>query len=183
MFKKNFKFFSFYKRENFTFDKEKLFKDLKNSMFVVFDNDKPLLYFDKNNIDGRVELKNNFYDKIYENFEILHPIYVGTKNDKNIFTIDVQNINKEKFVDENNKFSNLRNFIFYSKYINDIKLVSHSRSLLNWYSTNKFCGTCGEKTLYKGKFIYCNTCKSEIFPRIDPAVISIFFLNKWLLNL
>lgn len=45
--------------------------------------------------------------------------------------------------------------------------------LWKWYSDNKFCGKCGGALEYDGteRALYCPSCKSKIYPRINPAVI------------
>lgn len=42
-----------------------------------------------------------------------------------------------------------------------------------WYQKNRFCGACGEKTVFdeKERMLRCPKCKNMIFPRINPAVI------------
>ncbi|MDO4620158.1 MAG: NAD(+) diphosphatase [Lachnospiraceae bacterium] len=45
--------------------------------------------------------------------------------------------------------------------------------LANWYRDNRFCGTCGSKTVLgtKERSIICPDCGRTIYPRIIPAVI------------
>ena len=45
--------------------------------------------------------------------------------------------------------------------------------LHNWYKDNRFCGTCGKKTILgsKERVIVCPSCGRHIYPRIVPAVI------------
>ena len=45
--------------------------------------------------------------------------------------------------------------------------------LENWYRDNRFCGTCGSKTVPAPdeRAIDCPCCKRRIYPRIQPAVI------------
>jgi NAD+ diphosphatase len=54
-------------------------------------------------------------------------------------------------------------------------ILGYARALLSWRRRHRFCGTCGAKTLPAkgGHVLVCSdpTCRSEQFPRIDPAII------------
>ena len=45
--------------------------------------------------------------------------------------------------------------------------------LYRWYSSHRFCGRCGGKTVHDAKLrmLYCPGCGLQIFPTISPAVI------------
>ena len=45
--------------------------------------------------------------------------------------------------------------------------------LYNWYRSNRYCGSCGGKTVHdeKERMLRCPICGNLIFPRISPAVI------------
>ena len=45
--------------------------------------------------------------------------------------------------------------------------------LSNWYRDNRFCGTCGQKTVHSAseRALVCPACGRTIYPRIVPAVI------------
>ena len=45
--------------------------------------------------------------------------------------------------------------------------------LSNWYTDNRFCGTCGGRTVHskKERAVVCPSCGRTIYPRIIPAVI------------
>lgn len=45
--------------------------------------------------------------------------------------------------------------------------------LWKWYSTSRFCGSCGEKTVpdTDERAMVCPACGNRIYPRINPAVI------------
>ena len=55
--------------------------------------------------------------------------------------------------------------------------------LMNWYSTNKFCGKCGTLTeLSKTeRAINCPTCQTNLFPPISPAIIVAILSNDKIL--
>ncbi len=54
-------------------------------------------------------------------------------------------------------------------------LLAYARALSIWRSRHRFCGVCGAATHAEraGHSLRCsrNACDSEIFPRIDPAII------------
>ncbi len=45
--------------------------------------------------------------------------------------------------------------------------------LYNWYSSNNYCGRCGEKLILSNKerALTCNKCNTTKYPQISPAVI------------
>jgi NAD+ diphosphatase len=54
-------------------------------------------------------------------------------------------------------------------------LLSYARAIATWRRRNRFCGTCGAKTVpaKSGHVLVCTdpSCRHEQFPRIDPAII------------
>ncbi len=54
-------------------------------------------------------------------------------------------------------------------------LLGYARAMVFWRRRHRFCGTCGAQTIAgKGGHIrVCSnsTCRHEVFPRIDPAII------------
>lgn len=45
--------------------------------------------------------------------------------------------------------------------------------LKRWYSSNIYCGRCGEKLTHshKERMVYCPNCKNVVYPKISPVVI------------
>jgi NAD+ diphosphatase len=54
-------------------------------------------------------------------------------------------------------------------------LLGYARAMVNWRRRHRFCGTCGSATLAArgGHAVVCSaaSCRTEQFPRIDPAII------------
>lgn len=54
-------------------------------------------------------------------------------------------------------------------------LLAYARAMIHWRETHRFCGRCGSPTiaLDGGHVLRCSNegCRSQQFPRIDPAVI------------
>jgi NAD+ diphosphatase len=59
----------------------------------------------------------------------------------------------------------------------EANLVAHARALVLWHGVQKFCGSCGSRTRAEsgGNSRLCTNeaCASQIFPRVDPAIIVI----------
>lgn len=55
--------------------------------------------------------------------------------------------------------------------------------LMNWYTQNKFCGTCGTSTIPKKeeRAIFCPSCHTTIYPKISPAIIVAILCNNKIL--
>lgn len=57
----------------------------------------------------------------------------------------------------------------------EAQLLTYSRALIVWRSRHRHCGVCGYPTTPRnaGHVLVCTNpdCKSEFFPRIDPAII------------
>jgi NAD+ diphosphatase len=54
-------------------------------------------------------------------------------------------------------------------------LVAYARGLLYWHRNQQFCGTCGGATAVRqaGHLRVCQSCERLLFPRIEPAVITL----------
>jgi len=54
-------------------------------------------------------------------------------------------------------------------------LLAYARALVIWRARHRFCGVCGEPTVPEraGHVVRCTNevCRSEFFPRLDPAII------------
>ena len=55
--------------------------------------------------------------------------------------------------------------------------------LMNWYAQNKYCGSCGSKTMDKSdeRALICPDCNAIVFPKISPAVIVAIVCNDKIL--
>lgn len=57
--------------------------------------------------------------------------------------------------------------------VTTIRQIVYYQQLNEYYTTHKFCNTCGKDTVRQEqtKFIKCNSCNKEIYPHIAPCVI------------
>ncbi len=56
--------------------------------------------------------------------------------------------------------------------------IAYARGILHWHRSQRFCGTCGGPTdiSSSGHSRVCRSCAKELFPRIEPAVITLVVL-------
>ncbi|XP_076920818.1 nudix hydrolase 19, chloroplastic-like [Bidens hawaiensis] len=61
------------------------------------------------------------------------------------------------------------------KAMGQLAIAGYARALLEWHTTSRFCGSCGEKLIpiEAGRRKQCinESCKKRIYPRVDPVVI------------
>lgn len=57
----------------------------------------------------------------------------------------------------------------------DLEVAFAARGILHWHRQARFCGACGGATRPRkgGWQRECQSCKSELFPRTDPAVMAL----------
>eukprot|EP00897_Mesotaenium_endlicherianum_P009920 jgi/Mesen1/8957/ME000056S08357 len=67
----------------------------------------------------------------------------------------------------------------------DAALLAYARGLMEWHSRNRFCARCGcpLEAHEAGHNLKCTspTCRSSIYPRLDPAVIMLVTCNDYVL--
>jgi NAD+ diphosphatase len=65
----------------------------------------------------------------------------------------------------------------------DATLIATSRAMLHWRQQTKFCCVCGHPNAPTrgGYVMQCSSCKTEHFPRTDPAVIMLVTRNNKML--
>ena len=104
-------------------------------------------------------------------------IFLGSRNDRPYFLIDLSYIedpSKYNSLSGNRSFKDLRE-VGLSLSREEGGILAYSRALAIWHKTHKFCGRCGGKTESQsaGHVRRCSNpdCRSEHFPRTDPAVI------------
>lgn len=95
-------------------------------------------------------------------------VFLFSINNQNCFWIDeLPEIEPDKFFfEEINFFRTLKR-----REIAWIGIVGNQ--LMTWYAQNKFCGSCGHKTVVQTneRAIKCPQCSQTVYPRISPAII------------
>ncbi|MDP9085019.1 MAG: NAD(+) diphosphatase [Pseudomonadota bacterium] len=100
-------------------------------------------------------------------------ILLGRVDDVNFFTYEIDAIEAPR-VRPDTRFEDLR-LVASLLPSEDAGLLGYARAIIAWRRRHRFCGSCGGKTqpAKSGHMRVCSNpgCRSEQFPRIDPAII------------
>lgn len=104
-----------------------------------------------------------------------HPwAFLGLRDAAPVFAVDVSaEENPEPlFPDGSGEFIDLR-AVAGQLSNDDASVLAHARGLMHWRSRHRFCGNCGApcEPRSAGHVMSCTNCKTQHFPRTDPAVI------------
>jgi NAD+ diphosphatase len=107
--------------------------------------------------------------------EQLPCIFLGLEAGEARFAIDVTSIEKPSdhpALAGRGQFGDLR-MAGGSLPPGDAAILAQAKALIDWHSRHKFCANCGAPTeiVQAGYQRNCPSCKSQHFPRTDPAVI------------
>lgn len=101
-------------------------------------------------------------------------LFLGQKDGKSIFAVECLQAEAEQLQDVGYHFIDVRS-IAMQMHGSELSILGHARSMMSWHLKNRFCGTCGTRTLVQrgGAVRYCGneTCATEFYPRNDPVVI------------
>ena len=130
----------------------------------------------------------NLYDfeEFIENQNL--KILLGSRNKSTLneifLCIDFSNSTQKKINSIMQSFGEFRSLRDASPKLDKFKgsLAAYAIAISNWHKQNKFCNTCGAKTLVSnaGHQINCSQkhCAYIQFPRMDPAVIMLIHNNN-----
>ena len=130
----------------------------------------------------------NLYDfkEFIENQNL--KILLGSRNKSTVneifLCIDFSNSTQKKINSIIKSFGEFRSLRDASPKLDNFKgsLAAYAIAISNWHKQNKFCNTCGAKTLVSnaGHQINCSQkhCVYIQFPRMDPAVIMLIHNNN-----
>jgi NAD+ diphosphatase len=130
----------------------------------------------------------NLYDieEFIENQNL--KILLGSRNKSTVneifLCIDFSNSTQKKINSIMQSFGEFRSLRDASPKLDKFKgsLAAYAIAISNWHKQNKFCNTCGAKTLVSnaGHQINCSQkhCAYIQFPRMDPAVIMLIYNNN-----
>lgn len=157
----------------------------KESDYFLFFNSGGKLIL--NNDESFLKIKEARYI-FYDNLQFL---YLFSVDGKGIFTVwdEKERWKIEKRLEEIQikgriQLLGIRNLRFDHKLPKIMMFTIFTAKHLNdWYSSNIFCGKCGNKLIHKKdeRALACPACKSVIYPRINPAVIAAVTNNDKLL--
>ncbi len=103
-------------------------------------------------------------------------IFLGLDGKVPCFAINIFNENDICNLNENWEFKTLHSILNIIT-LNQASLLAYARGMSIWHSNSVFCGKCGMRTKSEeeGHIRKCTslTCSKKLFPRIDPAVITL----------
>ena len=106
-------------------------------------------------------------------FSSATPVFLGMYRDGPAFAIGIDAAVDAPFADRG-EFHDLR-YLGSVLPADEANLVAHARALVLWHQAQKFCGRCGAAmhATAGGNIRVCSAeaCKTQIFPRVDPAII------------
>lgn len=64
-----------------------------------------------------------------------------------------------------------------------ISMAGKANQVLEWYSSHRYCGTCGSPTMHHAsqRALVCANCDQQFFPRINPCAIMLVVRGEELL--
>ncbi|HMA52196.1 MAG TPA: NAD(+) diphosphatase [Magnetospirillaceae bacterium] len=124
--------------------------------------------------DAVVGLPHSELEELLEEGET--PIFLGLRNGEACFACDVSHHELETIprLVSAGEFADIRQIGGQLSQA-DGALLAFARAMVHWHRTHRFCGRCGKPALPAegGHVRRCTnpTCKHEVYPRTDPAVI------------
>ncbi len=102
-----------------------------------------------------------------------HLILLGQTAQGSVFAYEIESLDQPT-TPEGTRFEDLR-FIASLLPPEEAGVLGYARAMISWRRRHRFCGTCGAKTVPSkgGHVLVCTnaTCRHELFPRLDPAII------------
>lgn len=142
----------------------------KSSEFYLFIDDKPFLA--KNNNKFAI---NTFSSTQIDIKKISQetPMFAGISNGCAQFLIKIKPQFESQICKHHiGEFVNLKSALW-GGIIERLEIIGLGASIFGWQKNHQYCAKCGAKTILKdmGYKSFCNECKTEHFPRIDPVAI------------
>lgn len=101
-------------------------------------------------------------------------LFLGMRDGKALFAVEILETEAEQLAAVGYTFIDVRS-IAMQMHGPDLAILGHARSMMSWHLKNRFCGTCGTRTLLQrgGVSRKCGDdgCNAEFYPRNDPVVI------------
>ena len=101
-------------------------------------------------------------------------VLLGEFRQQLVFAVGLSGERPQQLADETVEFSELRT-IAGELPPEEAGLLAYARAMIHWRDAHRFCGRCGSPTVAEagGHVLRCSNepCRSQQFPRIDPAVI------------
>ncbi len=133
---------------------------------------------------GTIFLKKNDFNNFSNVREL--SIFLGVSDEKTYFAIDIDSTASASMLsDKNNaEFRELKQVMPLLDF-RDSALLAIARFMINWQSTNRYCGRCGTptKSAQAGNLRICENpgCGQHHFPSMDPAIIVLVSFGEYCL--
>ena len=166
-------------------DENWLAQQLKNEQtrFVIFCGGRPAI-----DVSGKVVTVHFVSARYLENFAIAgQPVLLNHDgHNKTVFAVQIDCDLDKPDLGDNVRLINLRSLAGQGVLpVSDLGMLAQARSLLNWHAHHQFCANCGQQTVCEdaGYRRFCQSCKTQHFPRVDPVVIMLVHHNgKYLMG-
>ena len=161
------------RQANLRKDKEWILKRLKSNRSIVIPVINSQILIKNGDVPEIVNFKTNqFPDAKIEDF-----ILLGEFNGQTYFTIALKNINHQ----EDTELYDLKKIASLLDK-SSAALLAFATGIVHWQETHLYCGKCGSKTIVEeaGHLRTCKnkSCRNKIFPRTDPAIITLVLNNN-----
>ncbi len=109
----------------------------------------------------------------FAGIDVSELILLGDYRGLTIFTTEIE-ADAPPVLDDGTEFADLRHAAALLPH-DDAGLVAYARAMISFRHRHRFCGSCGTPTQpdQNGRVMICTreSCKTESYPRVDPAVI------------
>ncbi|MDO5850944.1 MAG: NAD(+) diphosphatase [Methanobacteriaceae archaeon] len=145
--------------ENYTLDYKTEYDINEESYFLIFNKDNKLYLDPKTN---KIPLIKNIEKT---SLKIKNNVYIGNYNNKQCFTIDVEDNSEYEFIDLHS---------IYDINVESYLLGGRAKQVLYWYKTHQYCGACKTKTVLDEEelMLKCPKCGITNYTQIAPAIIT-----------
>ena len=135
-----------------------------------------ILYFRKEELLVRHEEEDHklLFPEKRDFRDMIKTVYLFTIDQKKYFLYFDEKQLADEALPDGFRFRDMRELrglkLFRNK---EIFAVYSAYHLWKWYTSSRFCGACGEKTVHDKteRAMVCPSCGNRIYPRINPAVI------------
>ena len=155
----------------------------EQTRFIVFCDEKPAI-----DVSGQAVGVHFVGARQLENLAIAgQPVLLNYQSqDKAVFAVQVDCDLDDLDLGDDIKLIDLRSLARQGVLpVPDLGMLAQARSLLNWHARHRFCANCGQETISEdaGYRRFCQSCKTQHFPRVDPVVIMLVHHNgKYLMG-
>ena len=140
----------------------------KNNSYILFNGDQIIINEDNNSFKfdpDSLYLSNDHKD---------YRVGIGINDDEYLYAVQLQDIGSKNISNLNTQQIDLR-YMLPQLSSNDFNLVSRAKQILHWFTSNKFCSSCGSKNTFNTDedSLYCSCKGINTYPTISPCIITL----------